>query len=220
MAQIGPYGLRPAGDLSASGSFSGKVRWYPIKDGAAKLVAGQIVKLTATGLEGAAVAATGVAASDEDYIGVLHGVHFGVRPGQPLDDVRIDTTVAADTNPAWGAVIDDPHALFTVTTFPVDVADPQTVKPVQGQVAALKRLDAAGTAQEAITAAATALELTKGLSSTHIDLSVAAVDDMVVRVVDIVGSTTYDDAGTMKIVWEVLVCWNKGHQLLSPKALA
>lgn len=102
-----PYGARPVGTLSASGSFTGKARAYKIASAyAANIFAGDFVKLA---VGGTVEKDTGTTALTP--IGIFVGCQYtDPVTGQLVQDQLWPTgTVASD---ALAFVIDDPHVLF------------------------------------------------------------------------------------------------------------
>ena len=104
-----PYGARPVGTLSASGSFTGKARAYNIASGyATSIFAGDFVKLVAAGV---VEKDTGTATLTP--IGIFVGCEYtDPNTGQLVQDQYWPaSTVASD---AVAFVIDDPFVLFEI----------------------------------------------------------------------------------------------------------
>ena len=102
-----PYGARPVGTLSASGSFSGKVRHYSIASGyATSIFYGDFVKLVAAG---GVEKDTGTTACTP--VGIFLGVSY-TDPNtsqKTFSQMWTASTVASD---ASAYVMDDPDVLF------------------------------------------------------------------------------------------------------------
>ena len=102
-----PYGARPIGTLSASGSWSGKVRHLPIGSGyGTAIMNGDFVKLVADGdieLDNGTTALTAV--------GIFVGCSYtpSTTDQKTFNTQWPASTVASD---AMAYVIDDPHVVF------------------------------------------------------------------------------------------------------------
>ena len=102
-----PYGARPIGTLSASGSWSGKVRHLPIGSGyGTAIMNGDFVKLVADGdieLDNGTTALTAV--------GIFVGCSYtpSTTSQKTFNTQWPASTVASD---AMAYVIDDPHVVF------------------------------------------------------------------------------------------------------------
>ena len=104
-----PYGARPIGTLSASGSWSGKVREYPIASGTAvNIFYGDFVKALVTGYVTKDVGTSLVAGA---VLGIFVGCSYtDPSTSQPTHNNMWPTgTVASD---AVAYVIDDPDVIF------------------------------------------------------------------------------------------------------------
>jgi hypothetical protein len=101
-----PYGAIPVGTLSASGSFTGKVRHYRIASGSATAIFyGDFVKLLTTGYIDKDTGTTTLTP-----IGIFVGCSYTDSNGQLRHNHRWPAaTVAAD---AVAYVVDDPFVLF------------------------------------------------------------------------------------------------------------
>ena len=106
-ASATPYGARPIGTLSASGSWSGKVRHLPIGSGyGTAIMNGDFVKLVADGdieLDNGTTALTAV--------GIFVGCSYtpSTTDQKTFNTQWPASTVASD---AMAYVIDDPHVVF------------------------------------------------------------------------------------------------------------
>ena len=102
-----PYGARPIGTLSASGSYTGKVRHLPIGSGySSAIMNGDFVKLVADGdieLDSGTTALTAV--------GIFVGCSYtpSTTDQKTFNTQWPASTVASD---AMAYVIDDPHVVF------------------------------------------------------------------------------------------------------------
>ena len=104
-----PYGARPVGTLSASGSFTGKARAYNIASGyATAIYAGDFVEVVAAGV---VEKDTGTATLTP--VGIFVGCEYtDPTSGQLVQDQYWPaSTVAAD---AIAFVVDDPYVLFEI----------------------------------------------------------------------------------------------------------
>lgn len=104
-----PYGARPVGTLSASGSFNGKVTAIPIASGySTNIFNGDFVKLAVTGK---VELDAGTTTLDAGLIGIFVGCEFtDPNSGQLLQKSYWPaSTVASD---AKAFVIDDPNVVF------------------------------------------------------------------------------------------------------------
>lgn len=104
-----PYGARPVGTLSASGSFTGKVTHIPIASGyGTAIFQGDFVKLAVTGKVEKDTGTTTLAAG-------LIGIFMGCSYTNPTTGQKVHSpywpasTVASD---AVAMVIDDPNVVF------------------------------------------------------------------------------------------------------------
>jgi len=119
-----PYGLRPSGTLSGSGSFSSKVRAYPLSTAGAPtapIVFGNPVALTSGGVVECGLGATtagnaALQAPATSFVGVFVGVKKATNDGLPLEDQIVSTTPAAGDQ---ALIVDDPDATFTAITTPM-----------------------------------------------------------------------------------------------------
>lgn len=188
-----PFGIRPSGSLSTSGSYTGKRRAYKIASGYAQdivlgdpveLVAGGVVELCA-GFEtpGAIVAVA--------MIGIFVGVQYtDPISGTLVQDQRWPSgTVAAD---AVAFVVDDPHVQLIIQ------ADGALVQTAIG-------------ANFALIAATPSLN--QKISRISLDASsVATTNTFPIRVLGFVDGPT---AGLGQAFPEVVCAWNAGHQILT-----
>lgn len=114
-----PYGARPVGTLSGSGSFSGKRRAYKIASGyATSIFYGDFVKLVAAGTVEKDITTTTLTP-----IGIFVGCQYtDPNSGQIVNDQYWPASTAASDAVAF--VVDDPHVLFQMQADEaVDQAD-------------------------------------------------------------------------------------------------
>jgi len=181
-----PYGARPVGTLSASGSFSGKVRHYSIASGyATDIFYGDFVKLVAAG---GVEKDTGTTACTP--IGIFLGVSYTDPNTKQITFSQMWTAsiVASD---AQAYVIDDPDVLFEMQ------ADGSAAQTVIGNNVAV-----------ALTAGSTTI----GTSKNVVDISTIAATTatLPIRIVDI--SPKSDNAAGDSFT-DLVVKFNAGHRM-------
>lgn len=203
-----PFGLRPVGHLNGSGSFSGKLREYPLAAAALgqPLVLGNPVALAATGIVecGLAAGAAGDASAQAvatSYVGVFAGVRrASASDALPAEDQIISGTPAAgDKALVW----DDPQIVWECITEPQ--ASGAAVAPVVGEAYAF--------GDDVDSAAAVNVALKRSRLSVAV---AAAVNNGPVKCLEVVEQYS-DDTNTW---WKIKVIFNAGHQLLSTADLA
>jgi|TARA_R110000787_G_scaffold96539_1_gene199961 hypothetical protein len=178
-----PYGARPVGTLSASGSFSGKVRHYSIASGyATSIFYGDFVKLVAAG---GVEKDTGTTACTP--VGIFLGVSY-TDPNTSQKTFSQMWTASVVASDATAYVIDDPDVLFEMQ------ADGTAAQTVIGNNAAV-----------ALTAGSTSI----GTSKNVVDISTIAVTaTLPIRIVDI-SSKSGNAAGDSYT--DLVVKFNAGH---------
>lgn len=187
-----PYGFKPVGTLSASGSFTGKARAYKIASGyGTSIFAGDIVTLV---VAGTVEKDTGTATATP--IGIFVGCEYtDPTTGQLVQDQYWPaSTVASD---AVAFVVDDPNVLFEVQ------ADGAIAQNYLGANAGI--VQTAGTT-------------TVKRSRNALDRSTAAATPTLpLRIVDFVRrpDNAVGDAYT-----DVVCKFNVGHQLVNTTGLA
>ena len=178
-----PYGARPIGSLSVSGSFSGKVRHYSIASGyATSIFYGDFVKLVAAG---GVEKDTGTTACTP--VGIFLGVSY-TDPNTSQKTFSQMWTASVVASDATAYVIDDPDVLFEMQ------ADGTAAQTVIGNNAAV-----------ALTAGSTSI----GTSKNVVDISTIAVTaTLPIRIVDI-SSKSGNAAGDSYT--DLVVKFNAGH---------
>ena len=178
-----PYGARPIGSLSVSGSFSGKVRHYSIASGyATSIFYGDFVKLVAAG---GVEKDTGTTACTP--VGIFLGVSY-TDPNTSQKTFSQMWTASVVASDATAYVIDDPDVLFEMQ------ADGSAAQTVIGNNVAV-----------ALTAGSTSI----GTSKNVVDISTIAVTaTLPIRIVDI-SSKSGNAAGDSYT--DLVVKFNAGH---------
>lgn len=192
--QATPFGLRPNGTLSASGSFSGKRRSYPIASAYAEdIVFGDTVELVAGGTVelSSGLETPGVVAALA-MVGIFVGCRYtDPVSGQIVDDQRWPSGVVASDAVAF--VVDDPHLQFTL------------------QADGALTIAAIG-ANFAVIAAAPSLP--QKISRIALDASSQAVTNTLpIRVLGFFDGPT---DGVGQAFPECICVFNAGHQILNP----
>tara|TARA_R100001244_G_scaffold58435_1_gene49385 strand:+ start:361 stop:942 length:582 start_codon:yes stop_codon:yes gene_type:complete len=179
-----PYGARPIGSLSVSGSFSGKVRHYSIASGyATSIFYGDFVKLVAAG---GVEKDTGTTACTP--VGIFLGVSY-TDPNTSQKTFSQMWTASVVASDATAYVMDDPDVLFEMQ------ADGSAAQTVIGNNVAV-----------ALTAGSTSI----GTSKNVVDISTIAstTATLPIRIVDI-SSKSGNAAGDSYT--DLVVKFNAGH---------
>lgn len=179
-----PYGARPVGTLSASGSFTGKVRHYGIASGyGTAIFYGDFVKLVAAGTVEKDTGTTSLTP-----VGIFLGVSYtDPNTSQKTFSQFYPASTAADDISAY--VLDDPNVLFEM-----QADGSAAVTNIGNNVAVVQ------------TAGSTSI----GLSKNAIDISTAATTTatLPVRIVDI--SPKSDNASGDSFT-DLVAKFNAGH---------
>ena len=179
-----PYGARPVGTLSASGSFTGKVRHYGIASGyGTAIFYGDFVKLVAAGTVEKDTGTTSLTP-----VGIFLGVSYtDPNTSQKTFSQFYPASTAADDISAY--VLDDPNVLFEM-----QADGSAAVTNIGNNVAVVQ------------TAGSTSI----GLSKNAIDISTAATTTatLPVRIVDI--SPKSDNAAGDSFT-DLVAKFNAGH---------
>tara|TARA_R110000751_G_scaffold9289_1_gene35222 strand:- start:1269 stop:1847 length:579 start_codon:yes stop_codon:yes gene_type:complete len=182
-----PYGARPIGTTSASGSFTGKVRHYQIASAyATSIFFGDFVKLVTAGT---VEKDTGTTACTP--IGIFMGVTY-TDPNTNQKTFSQMWTASVVATDAYAYVIDDPDVLFEMQ------CDGSAAQATLGSNCAV-----------ALTAGSTTI----GTSKNVVDISTTATTaTLPVRIVDVVATpnNAWADSYT-----DVVVKFNVGHQLIN-----
>jgi|TARA_R110000803_G_scaffold41582_1_gene89271 hypothetical protein len=182
-----PYGARPIGTTSASGSFTGKVRHYQIaSEYATSIFFGDFVKLVTAGT---VEKDTGTTACTP--IGIFMGVTY-TDPNTNQKTFSQMWTASVVATDAYAYVIDDPDVLFEMQ------CDGSAAQATLGSNCAV-----------ALTAGSTTI----GTSKNVVDISTTATTaTLPVRIVDVVATpnNAWADSYT-----DVVVKFNVGHQLIN-----
>jgi len=180
-----PYGARPIGTTSASGSFTGKVRHYQIASAyGTSIFFGDFVKLVTAGT---VEKDTGTTACTP--IGIFMGVTY-TDPNTNQKTFSQMWTASVVATDAYAYVIDDPDVLFEMQ------CDGSAAQATLGSNCAV-----------ALTAGSTTI----GTSKNVVDISTTATTaTLPVRIVDVVATpnNAWADSYT-----DVVVKFNAGHML-------
>lgn len=180
-----PYGARPIGTTSASGSFTGKVRHYQIASAyGTSIFFGDFVKLVTAGT---VEKDTGTTACTP--IGIFMGVTY-TDPNTNQKTFSQMWTASVVATDAYAYVIDDPDVLFEMQ------CDGSAAQATLGSNCAV-----------ALTAGSTSI----GTSKNVVDISTSATTaTLPVRIVDVVATpnNAWADSYT-----DVVVKFNAGHML-------
>ena len=181
-----PYGARPVGTLSASGSFTGKVRHYGIASGyGTAIFYGDFVKLVAAGTVEKDTGTTSLTP-----VGIFLGVSYtDPNTSQKTFSQYFPASTAADDIQAY--VLDDPNVLFEM-----QADGSAAVTNIGNNVAVVQ------------TAGSTSI----GTSKNAIDISTAATTTatLPVRIVDI--SPKSDNASGDSYT-DLVAKFNAGHSM-------
>ena len=181
-----PYGARPVGTLSASGSFTAKVRHYQIASAyGTSIFFGDFVKLVTAGT---IEKDTGTTACTP--IGIFMGCSY-TDPNTNQKTFSQMWTASVAASDAYGYVIDDPNVIFEMQ------ADGSAAQATLGSNCAVVQ---------------TAGSTTIGTSKNAVDISTSAATTatLPIRVVDVVQtpSNAWADSYT-----DLVVKFNAGHML-------
>ena len=181
-----PYGARPVGTLSASGSFTAKVRHYQIASAyGTSIFFGDFVKLVTAGT---IEKDTGTTACTP--IGIFMGCSY-TDPNTNQKTFSQMWTAAVAASDAYGYVIDDPNVIFEMQ------ADGSAAQATLGSNCAVVQ---------------TAGSTTIGTSKNAVDISTSAATTatLPIRIVDVVQtpSNAWADSYT-----DLVVKFNAGHML-------
>jgi|TARA_R100001082_G_scaffold75846_2_gene43963 hypothetical protein len=181
-----PYGARPVGTLSASGSFTAKVRHYQIASAyGTSIFFGDFVKLVTAGT---IEKDTGTTACTP--IGIFMGCSY-TDPNTNQKTFSQMWTASVAASDAYGYVIDDPNVIFEMQ------ADGSAAQATLGSNCAVVQ---------------TAGSTTIGTSKNAVDISTSAATTatLPVRIVDVVQtpSNAWADSYT-----DLVVKFNAGHML-------
>tara|TARA_R100001377_G_C3151547_1_gene96460 strand:+ start:79 stop:660 length:582 start_codon:yes stop_codon:yes gene_type:complete len=181
-----PYGARPVGTLSASGSFTAKVRHYQIASAyATSIFFGDFVKLATAGV---IQKDTGTTACTP--IGIFMGCSY-TDPNTNQKTFSQMWTASVVASDAYGYIIDDPDVLFEMQ------CDGSAAQATLGSNCAV-----------ALTAGSTTIGTSK--NAVDISTSAATTATLPVRIVDVVQtpSNAWGDSYT-----DIVVKFNAGHML-------
>jgi hypothetical protein len=181
-----PYGARPVGTLSASGSFTAKVRHYQIASAyGTSIFFGDFVKLVTAGT---IEKDTGTTACTP--IGIFMGCSY-TDPNTNQKTFSQMWTASVAASDAYGYVIDDPNVIFEMQ------ADGSAAQATLGSNCAVVQ---------------TAGSTTIGTSKNAVDISTSAATTatLPIRIVDVVQtpSNAWADSYT-----DLVVKFNAGHML-------
>ena len=181
-----PYGARPVGTLSASGSFTAKVRHYQIASAyGTSIFFGDFVKLVTAGT---VEKDTGTTACTP--IGIFMGCSY-TDPNTNQKTFSQMWTASVAASDAYGYVIDDPNVIFEMQ------ADGSAAQATLGSNCAVVQ---------------TAGSTTIGTSKNAVDISTSAATTatLPIRIVDVVQtpSNAWADSYT-----DLVVKFNAGHML-------